>query len=434
MTGTNLNNIDYNNISNRRVIKRTTFKKFNNISPDFRNIQLNIKNSLKKSLMEQNNNLNNYSSSVSIFFQTQLPEIKKNAFKNFVYISKNKKTKNNPKNEMLERIKNKIINNFYITLCKCIKKSIYKYYLHHFVFYLKYNRNCILKNEKITNFLKNIIIKREKNIKKYYLRKYRENVLIEKIKLKLFNLTDYEKSNNSNRELKVLNINNNKTQKLFDIYSKYGDLNIIKKYFSVWKKNIFDDIQECYYTSSRDNNSKKNMKGYIKKMINYTINDSKSNEQRQIIYIKYNNCLRKNERSHTNNKKSGLKNQSYSNNCLIQKYNKKIIINKNMKINNMNHYINDNYNLYYFNQLLEKINTKNIINKWFYLWIEKINMIRNINNKKGKKFICKNKFLKYFLLTLAFINKKEKIIDNKIIIGTTMFIWYKNTFNINKLK
>jgi hypothetical protein len=89
------------------------------------------------------------------------------------------------------------------------------------------------------------------------LRKYRENVLIEKIKLKLFNLTDYEKSNNSNRELKVLNINNNKTQKLFDIYSKYGDLNIIKKYFSVWKKNIFDDIQECYYTSSRDNNSKK---------------------------------------------------------------------------------------------------------------------------------------------------------------------------------
>ena len=61
-------------------------------------------------------------------------------------------------------------------------------------------------------------------------------------------------------------------------------------------------------------------------------------------------------------------------------------------------------------------------------------MIRNINNKKGKKFRCKNKFLKYFLLTLAFINKKEKIIDNKIIIGTTMFIWYKNTFNINKLK
>jgi hypothetical protein len=136
MTGPNLNNIDCNNISNRRMIKRTTFKKFNNISPDFRNIQLNIKNSLKKSLMEQNNNLNNYSSSVSIFFQTQLPEIKKNAFKNFVYISKNKKTKNNPKNEILERIKNKIINNFYLTLCKCIKKSIYKYYLHHFVFYL----------------------------------------------------------------------------------------------------------------------------------------------------------------------------------------------------------------------------------------------------------------------------------------------------------
>ena len=65
-----------------------------------------------------------------------MPEIKKSALKNFLYIGKTKTTKNNIKYEILEKIKYKIVINFYLIICKCIKKSINKFYLNHFLFYL----------------------------------------------------------------------------------------------------------------------------------------------------------------------------------------------------------------------------------------------------------------------------------------------------------
>ena len=89
----NLKIDSHNHNSNRRLIKRTFYKKFSNVSPEYRNIELNINNSLKNSIQEhKNNNLNSYSSSISIFFQTQIPESKINSINNLVYINK-KKTK-----------------------------------------------------------------------------------------------------------------------------------------------------------------------------------------------------------------------------------------------------------------------------------------------------------------------------------------------------
>ena len=446
----NISNINFNHFPSRRMIKRTSYKRFNNVSPDYRNIELNINNnSLKNSLIEQSNNLNNYSSSVSIFFQTQFPDIKKYPLKNLVYISKNKKPKNNIKFEILEKIKSKIFNNFYLTLSKCFKKAIYKYYWNQFLLYLKENQAFILRKEKISHLLKNIILESDKKIKKNYFRKYRDNILIEKIKIKLFYLTDYQFSKSNKKYLKSLNINN-KSKKIFDLYVKYRERKMIKYYFLIWKMNNYYNFLKIQLpmSSTRDNNPKKNLQGYIKKMINYNINDTKdtnNKERRQLIYVKNNSYLKKKERSPIKKiKKSVTQGQLYannynssSNNCtVLKKYNKKIIINKNIKINNMNHYSNDLYyndnKLSSLNKICEKINTKNLLYKCFNLWKTKLNNKKKMNNKNNKQTYCKTKFLKYFLVSLIFIDKNKKKIDNKTKIGKTMFIWYKNAFKYNK--
>ena len=443
----NISSINFNHFPSRRMIKRTSYKRFNNVSPDYRNIELNIyNNSLKNSLLNQSNNLNNYSSSVSIFFQTQFPDIKKYPLKNLVYISKNKKPKNNIKFEILEKIKSKIFNNFYLTLSKCFKKTIYKYYWNQFLLYLKENQSCILRKEKISNLLKNIILESDKKIKKNYFRKYRENILIEKIKIKLFCLTDYQFSNYNKKYLNI----NNKLKKIFDLFVKYGERKKIKYYFSIWKmKNYYNFLKIKFpMSSTKDNNPKKNIQGYIKKMINYNNNNSKdinNKERKQLIYVKNNSYLKKKEQSPIKKiKKSVTQGQLYANNCnssnnctLLKKYNKKIIINKNIKINNINHYSNDLcYNdnkLSSLNKIFEKINTKNLLYKCFNLWKTKLNNKITKNNKNNKQTYCKTKFLKYFLVSLIFIDKNKKKIDDKTKIGKTMFIWYKNIYKYIKI-
>lgn len=255
----NKNNINNIFLSNKRIIKRKSYKKFYNISPEYRNIELNINNSIKKSLQ-------------SIYLNkdknTHFKERNVNSLQNLVYINKIKKPTNNIKDDMFEKIKNKIFNNFYLTFIRCIKKSIYKYYFHK----LKNNENYSSNFEKKKKALRNIINKiRKKGIKNYF-RKYRENILVEKIKTKYLNFSDFSisKPSSCNSGLNTISSSNNtKFQKIYDILLKFQRKKLINKYFSIWKMIIYNNLIKVNLpkSSSRRKLSSNNSQSYIKKMI-----------------------------------------------------------------------------------------------------------------------------------------------------------------------
>ena len=432
-------------LPNKGLIKRTSYKRFYNVSPDFRNIELNINNkSLKNSLYEQKNNLNNYSSSISIFFQTQFPESKINSLKNLVYVNKNKKPKNSIRSDIFEKIKIKIFNNFYLTLYKCIKKSMYRFYWNKLSFKLNQNNKIILNNEKKSHILNSIITKITYKIKKYYFRKYRENILIEKIKTKLFYLTDYSRTKSNifkNKNKKIIN----RIQKLIDIYMKYKNKTIINHYFSIWKMNIYYNFIKIDFplSTTRSKYSKQNIHCYINKIINFNIDEFKDpNEQKKLIYKKNNsNYMRKNERIPINaylTQSQSYANHFFSpyNNIKFPKYNKKHITNQNSLLNNSN----NNLNYYYskkvfpknkFKKILDNINIKKEKIKYFNLLKTKLNNKRKYIKVNNRFSFYRNKFLKYFFISLKLFLQKEKV-NNKNKIGLALFVWYRKTFIIYK--
>ena len=387
-------NIKQKNNSNiggvRRLIKRTSYKKFSNVSPDYRNIQIKINNSSKYLLNDNKNTLNNYSSSISKYNQTR-PENRLSSINNLVYINKNQKPKHNfsnsIKNDMFEKIKIKIFNNFYLTLYKCIKKSIYRYHLNNLLNKLKQSINFCFINEEKRKKLKLLIINKFKKIKKHYFRKYRENILIEKIKTKLFYLTDYSSGKSTVFNSKYSNLKNNlnkKEKNLLDIYIKYKIKNSIKKYFSFWKMySNYNFIKIDFPLSS--SRGKYVNQNYSNKMFALNNNDLKSSNKNEIFHKKNYNYIIKNDRSPI--KENMIQSQSYADNFFSQnkknianntKYSKKKISNQNTRINN----INQNKNSYYYNKnkfssfnqikkIFDKINNKNLVFKSFNKWKKK---------------------------------------------------------------
>lgn len=441
-------NYNINNYQNKRLIKRASYKKFNNVSPDFRNIELNINNSTKKSLYDHRNNLNNYSSSISIFFQTQFPESKMNSLQNLVYINKNKNQKYNMREELFKKIKMKIFNNFYLIIYKCVKKSAYRFYWNKLCFQIKQNKMFIeFNNKKRNRILKSIINNITNKIKKNYFRKYRENILVEIVKTKLFYLTDY--SNNKNnifycRHTNLLSKDNNIIQKLFEIYLKNKIKNIKKDFFSQWKMNIYNSFIKIEYplSSTRSKYSKASPQNYIKKTNNYNINeynDLNKKEDQPLIYKKNNNInyIKKYERSPI--KKNYTQSQSYA--CTFYspynniKYSKKNITNQNSILFNEYRYIG-NKKIDSRDKIItifDKINNKNMKNKYFCFWRNKRDIKKRYYKVKYKLYYFRIKFLKYFLLSLNdFLRNNNSRINNINKIGLSLFIWHRKTFIISK--
>ena len=400
LSDSSIKNKKHNNIwSVKRFIKRTSYKKFSYISPERGNTEMKANNSSKYLLNDNKNILNNYSSSLSIFNPTH-PEIRLSSIKNLVYINKNKKSKKNIniniKSDMLEKIKVKIFNNFYLTLYKCIKKSIYRFHWNQLLYKLKQNSNILLNIEEKRRKLKLIILNNLKQIKKHYFRKYRENVLIEKIKTKLFYLTDYSSNKYPIFNSKYSSIKNNlinKTKKLLDIYIKYKINNFIKKYFSIWKMhNNYNFIKIDFpLSSSRGRYIKHKIQNYSGKLNILNSNSKKSknqNEQQMPIYKKNYNYKIQNECSPV--KKNMTKSQSYAENFFSYnnkinnlRYSKKKINNPNNKINNNNQFTN----IYYYSEskfssfnkvknIFDKINNKNLKYKCFNKWKKKCKIIK----------------------------------------------------------
>lgn len=431
----NKNNINNIFLSNKRIIKRKSYKKFYNISPEYRNIELNINNSIKKSLqsihLNKDKNKNN-----------QIQDKNINSFQRLVYVNKIKKPKNNIRDDIFEKIKNKIFKNFFLTFSRCIKKSIYKYYFHK----LKNNKNKSTNFEKKKKALKNIINKiRAKRIKNYF-RKYREYILVEKIKTKYLNFSDFSlsKPSSCNSGLNTISSNNyTKIQKLCDIALKLQGKKLINKYFSIWKMIINNFIIKVNLpkSSSRRKLSPNNKQSYIKKMISHKTEDFKDiNISQKILLINNNNYLINHKKSPTNEYIAKThriikKSPSPNNKITFTKYNKKMISNQKIKQNDN---FNSNFGRYfYFSQnelsflnklklIFDKINRKNVLYIYFNIWKSK---------STHKTIYNKNQFFKFFLLFLKDFSKNGKPKMKSIIrVGMSMFIWYKKTVKANKMK
>ena len=447
----NFNN-NNNNLNKKRLIKRTSFKKFNNASPNLRNIELNINKSSKNSLYENRNNLNNYSSNIPIFFQTQFPDNKSYSLKNLVYVNKNKNKKHNIKEDLFKKIRIKIFNNFYLTLYKCVKKSVYRFYWNELCLQIEKNKLFFEFLKKRNYILKSLINNITNKIKKKYFRKYRENILVEIIKAKLFYLTDYSRNENNifyTRYTNLLNQYKNRAQKLLEIYLKYNEKFLLKKYFSIWKINIYNNIIRIEFplSSARSKYSKPNLKNCIKKIINYNIkeyNESNKKGEQYLIYKKNikNNYMGKYERIPI--KKNYIQNQSFAFTFYspYNKYNKKNINNPNTIFNGFH---KSNYNekknslkneiTNKIKIIFDKINNKNLKNKYFNSWRTKRNIQKKYIKVNYRLFYFKYKFLKYFLLSLNnFFQNNNFKINNINKIGLSLFIWHRNTFNISKRK
>ena len=429
----NKNNINNIFLSNKRIIKRKSYKKFYNISPEYRNIELNINNSIKNPLQSMYLNKDK---------NTQFQERNLNSMQNLVYINKIKKPKNKIRDDKFEKIKHKIFNNFYLTLIRCIKKSIYKNYFHK----LKKNENLSSNFDKKKKALRNIINKISKKGIKNYFRKYRENILVEKIKTKYLNFSDFSMSKPSswNSVLNTISSSNNtKFQKIYDILNKFQRKKITKKYFSIWKMIIHYNLIKVNLpkSSSRRKLSSNNSQSYIKKMISHKTEDFKDiNINQKILLTKENNFPIKYTKSPTNaclpkTHQIIKKSTSPKKKITFTKYNKRMTSNKDL-ISNENFY--SNYDKYFhFSQnklsflsnlkfIFEKINNKNLIYIYFNIWKSKSTNLIEYN---------KIKFFKFFLLFLkAFLNEVKPKIKNIVRIGMSMFIWYKKTFKVNKRK
>ena len=279
-----------------------------------------------------------------------------------------------------------------------------------------------LKQKKLFQISKNNNIK----IIKYYFRKYRDNVLIEKVKLLYKNnyFAQQKENNNENIKLrsknpkknnrlenkaklfltKTVNKNKNKNFSMENFEKLYKRIKIfiykyhIRNYFFILKK----------YVSNRNSTSsekiKKNKKHikirYIRKGSDSTILKSNKVES---------NKTSSSDISHStihSSKKMNIKRRIvFVNNQIKEKEEKDL---KN---------IMSNISLKFC-----KKEKKQLFSRW------KNFALYNGNNKE-KKILNRKKFLYYFLAYFIYLNEDEKSkMNNEILIGNFMYIWLRRTF------
>ena len=374
----NNNNFDKNNNLNNNCI----INNFIDINKDIENYSNKNINYIKKRNSKSNNlnKIKKSKTSENNFFS-----------KTFIYKSKNKLKilntnffsyfslkKNNYKND-----KN------WIQLPFSLEKILKNY---HKSYTFNKIRIYFIKNQK-NYLLVNIINNREKKILKKYFLKYKNNVLVEKIKEKFLNefnkkFEQNKKNDNSNKITKIineinLNYNNNdlilkkRNKKLSKIISKNLKL---KKYLNLWKELI---------TNKNNNNYK-------------------------ILHIKFVKNKRKMNINYYNNlNKSAINfNNKYDNNILKLSKN---FLNINPLFKSTEEIYKTNY--IKLKNILFNIKLKKYFNKW-----------KNFNFIKSKK-IFKKQFTKYFLMYLINTFSPFNFENNNYILGKYSYLWYHN---INK--
>ena len=286
-----------------------------------------------------------------------------------------------------------------------------------------------LKQKKLLQIIRNNDIK----IIKYYFRKYRDNVLIEKVKLLYKNNYFVQQKEDNNEKIKLrsknpkknnrlenkaklfltktVNKNKNKNFSMENIEKLYKKIKIfIYKYHIC---NYFFILKKC--VSNRNSNSsqkiKKNKKHikirYIRKGSDSTILRSNKNESNKTSSSDISHST-----IHSSKKMNIQRRIVYANNQIKEKEKKEEKEEKGLKK------IMSNITLKFC-----KKEKKELFSRW------KNFVLNNDNNYKEKKILNKKKFLYYFLAYFIYLNDNEKSkMNNKIIIGNFMYIWLRRTF------
>lgn len=280
-----------------------------------------------------------------------------------------------------------------------------------------------LKQKKLLNIIKNS----DRKFIKYYFRKYRDNVLIEKVKLLYRNnyFVQQKEKNNEKIRLRAKNprknnrlenkaklfltktVNKNKNFSIENIEKLYKRIKIfiykyhISNYFLVLKK----------YNSNRNSNSyekiKKNKKHikirYIRKGSDSTILKNKKSESSKTSSSEISHST-----IHSSKKMNIKRRVVYVNNQIKDKEEREL--KKIMSSITLKFY---------------KREKKQLFTRW-----KNIALYNNNNyNNKEKKILIKKKFFYYFLAYFIYLNENENSkMNNKILMGNFMYIWLRITF------
>ena len=283
-------------------------------------------------------------------------ESKSNNKKTFIYKPKKISTylfninKNLYKNRNLYKYNIKAKIKFENVMTNLNKICIYKIY-HSFLYkFKKYQKTSIL-NQKMKQIINSI----EKDRIKKIFNKFRENIMNIKIKEEFYKSknVNINSDNNDNRinELNNKEINNTLLKSLINkkierITNYYK--NLLSKYFNIWVKksiNIFERSDSCLTTRT------KSKKKYIKLKYNHDLSfktdSSFISEQRE--------------------KSISINNNKNNNHKKVMKL-KSIIISKNKSRNMIGSNFNFEPRIQKMHLLINKIDDKKILNKYFVFW------------------------------------------------------------------
>ena len=276
-----------------------------------------------------------------------------------------------------------------------------------------------LKQKKFLQIIKN----NDRKIIKYFFRKYRDNVLIEKVKLLYRNNYFAQQKEQNNEKIKLRSKDPKKNNRLENKAKLFLTKTVNKK------SNFSMENIEKLYKRLKTFIYKFHISNYFFALKKYTPNRySKSSEKiqkkKKHIKIRY---IRKGSDStilRSNKVESNKTSSSDISHSTIQSSKKMNIQRRMVFVNNQRKEkeerdlknIMSNITLQFY-----KKEKKQLFSKWK-------NFALFNDNKKGKKTLNKRKFLCYFLAYFIYLEKNEKPKNNKILMGNFMYIWLRRTF------
>jgi hypothetical protein len=278
-----------------------------------------------------------------------------------------------------------------------------------------------LKQKKLFKMIKNNDIK----IIKYYFRIYRDNVLIEKVKLLYRNNYFAQQKEQNNEKIKLRSKDPKKNNRLENKAKLFLTKTVNKK------SNFSMENIEKLYKRLKTFIYKFHISNYFFILKKYTPNRySKSSEKiqkkKKHIKIRY---IRKGSDSNfyrSNKVESNKTSSSDISHSTIQSSKKMNIQRRIVFVNNQ---IKDKEEEKDLKNIMNNITLKYCKKEKKQLFSRWKNLALFNDNNKRKKTLNKRKFLCYFLAYFIYLEKNEKPKNNnKILMGNFMYIWLRRTF------
>ena len=414
----------HKNYHNKSVLKFINLKchesSYNNYE-----VASNIKNYYSNLKKDNDENINLFSETKKIFFDTSGKE------------------KNNEDYSLIKTFSQKWVS-LPFKLEKYVKRIViikYGYLLFGYLNIINKEKIIYLKEKKIFGLIKNI----DKKIIKYYFRKYRDKVLIEKVK-SIYKNNYVHQNNNKHNKLRARNPKkNNKLENKAKLFvtktkndNKCNNIKIIyltknvEIFFEKIKTIIYKFTINNYYIFLKKFLSEKNDKTNEYDKLGYNkVSDKKVINTKKHIKIRY---IRKGSDPNLPRNNLDLSNKTTSSDM------SRSTIHSSKKMNIQRRIIYTNYTNQQNKDKKEKsfeFKLSNIIFEYFikkrkiYFSRWKKIVFYNNNNKEKKYLNKRNKFLNYFLTHFFYYNENNKPkLNNKILLGSAMYIWIIKAFSL----